>query len=65
MLALHPSVGMGLGRVVIEPFDQTIAEIHSVAYFRLSFNNKEMGGICKLGNKQIKGLGSEVGQNRI
>ena len=56
---------MGLGRVVIEPFDQTIAEIHSVAYFRFSFNNKEMGGICKLGNKQIKGLGSEVGQNRI
>ena len=65
LLALHPSVGMGLGRVIIEPLDQTIDEIHSVAYFRLSFNNKGMSGICKLGNKNIKSLGSEVGQNRI
>lgn len=65
LLVLHSPIRIGLGRVLIEPLDQTIAEIHSMAYFRLSFNNKEMGGICKLGNKKTKSLGSDVGQNRI
>lgn len=50
-LTLHPSVGVGLGKVVIEPLDQAIIEIHSMPYFILSFNGKGMGRIGKLETK--------------